>query len=740
MRQLNPELRGNLRRWPGGRRRVPTILQMEATECGVACLAMILAHHGRWVSLEELRVRCGVSRDGANAANIARAAREYGLVARGFVHPRKTLFKLPFPMILYWRRGHFVVLEGIRGDRLYINDPNDGPRRISPREFDDGYTGIGLAFAPGPRFRKGGSKPSIVRGLRARFGNARGALAFAAVATLTLLVPGVAVPTMARVFVDDVLILGNGDWVLALLLGLASAAGLQGALVWLQRAFLARMEAKLSIVMTTRFFWHLATLPMQFFGQRWPGDLVNRVASNDAVARLLSDELAVNVINVAAMGLYVAVMATYDVSLTLFAVGIVAANVAVLLLASRARQDANRRLLREEGNLAGASVDGVRMIESLKATGAESDFFMRWSGLHANSLDARQRLMLVTTLAGVAPPLLSLMGVIAVLGVGGRRVLDGALTIGGLVAFQILMQSFSRPVEGLVRFGAHIQTVRGDIARLDDVLQYEPDERAVRGIDGKAADVTAPPPRGSVELDGVTFGYNLKEPPLIEDFSLSIEPGRRVALVGSSGSGKSTVARLVCGLLSPWSGTVRIDGTDLADLHPAHLSERVSYVDQELVLFEGTVRENVSLWDPTVSEDHIVQALRDAAIHDVIASRARKYDARVEERGSNFSGGQRQRLEIARALARNPAILVLDEATSALDPVTEMEIDEHLRRRGCTCLIIAHRLSTVRDADEIVVLDRGRIVQRGTHRRLTAEEGLYRTLVTGSSDRADSNP
>ena len=409
------------------------------------------------------------------------------------------------------------------------------------------------------------------------------------------------------------------------------------------------MEAKLSILMTTRFFWHLATLPMQFFGQRWPGDLVNRVASNDAVAGLLSDELAVNVINVAAMGFYAAVMSTYDVPLTLFAVGIVAVNLAVLLLASRSRQDANRRLLGEEGNLAGAAVDGVRMIESLKATGAESDFFMRWSGLHANVLHARQRLMLVTTLAGVAPPLLSLLGVIAVLGLGGLRVLDGTLTIGGLVAFQILMQNFSRPVEGLVRFGAHIQTVRGDIARLDDVLQYKPDERAVRGIDGNAADVTAAPPRGSVELDGIAFGYNVKEPPLIEDFSLTIEPGRRVALVGSSGSGKSTVARLVCGLLSPWSGTVRIDGSDLADLHPAHLSERVSYVDQELVLFEGTVRENVSLWDPTVSEDHIVQALRDAAIHDVIASRGRKYDARRRGRGKQL---QRRAAPTARDRSR----------------------------------------------------------------------------------------
>ena len=369
---------------------MPTILQMEATECGAVCLAMVLAHHGRWVSLEELRIRCGVSRDGANAANIVRAARKYGLVARGFAHPKETLFDLPFPMILYWSHGHFVVLEGIRGSRFYVNDPNDGPGRISAREFDDAYTGIGLALAPGPRFRKGGSKPSIVRGLRARFGNARGALAFAAVATLTLLVPGVAVPTMARVFVDDVLILGNGDWVAALLFGLASAAALQGALVWLQRSFLARMEVKLSVLMTTRFFWHLTTLPMQFFGQRWPGDLVNRVVSNDVVARLLSDELAVNVINVAAMGFYAVVMSTHDVPLTLFAAGIVAANLAVLRLASRVRQDANRRLLKEQGRLDGAAVDGIDTIESLKANGAESEFFTRWSGMHANALDARQ--------------------------------------------------------------------------------------------------------------------------------------------------------------------------------------------------------------------------------------------------------------------------------------------------------------------------------------------------------------
>ena len=368
------------------------------------------------------------------------------------------------------------------------------------------------------------------------------------------------------------------------------------------------------------------------------------------------------------------------------------------------------------------------MIETLKANGAEGEFFERWSGTHANALAAQQELGLATNLLNVVPPLLSSFTTIAILGVGGLRLLDGALTVGGLVAFQALARSFSAPLEGLVRFAADLQTIKGDVARLDDILQHEPDARAARGMEEPPPEAPEPP-RGFVTLENVSFGYNVREAPLIENFNLSVEPGQRVALVGSTGSGKSTIGRLVCGLLKPWSGAVRIDGRAIEDVPPAHLFETISYVDQEVVLFEGSVRDNVTLWNPLVEDHYGARALRDAAVHDEVMSRPRKSDAPVEENGRNFSGGQRQRLEIARALVSDPAVLVLDEATAALDPVTEQKIDDRLRQRGCTCLIVAHRLSTIRDADKIVVLDGGRVVQQGTHDRLIEEDGLYRMLV-----------
>ncbi len=718
----------NLDRRRGGRHATPVVLQMETTECGAACVAMILAHHGLWASLEELRLRCGVSRDGSKAANMLRAAREYGLLAQGYKREPGRLFDLPFPMIVFWNFNHFIVVEGIRGKTVYIVDPAEGPRRLTLDEFDVGFTGVCLAFAPGPAFQRGGSRPSVYHGLLSRLGKAGVALSLLVLTTLMLVVPGLAVPTLLKVFVDDVLIPRSDSLVSALLIALGLAAVLQGALTWLQQICIARLETKLALVSSMRFLWHLMTLPATFFGQRFAGDIADRVASNDKIAQLLSGELATNAINMLTMVVYAAVMLSYDLVLTLVAFALVAINLVALRLVSKARENGNRRLLKEQGRVAGTSVNGIQMIETLKANGSEGEFFSRWAGIHANYLSAQQQLALLTNLLSVVPPLLTSLAAIAILGVGGLRILEGALTIGGLLAFQSLARSFAQPIDGLVRFGANLQTIRGEIARLDDVLNHVQDDRAAHGMDGQNIEML-PTVRGFVTLDNVSFGYNRQEPPLIENFSLSIRPGQRVALVGGSGSGKSTVGKLICGLLEPWSGTVRLDDRPMRDIPPSHLARFLAYVDQDVFLFQGSVRDNVALWNPVIEDRAVIQALRDAALHDDIASRPGRYDAAVDENGRNFSGGQRQRLEIARALAGDPAILLFDEATAALDPVTEMEIDDNLRRRGCTCVIVAHRLSTIRDADEIIVLERGRIIQRGAHSDLVEADGPYRNLI-----------
>ncbi len=709
--------------------RTPTVLQMEAVECGAAALAMVLAHHGRIVPLEELRLACGVSRDGSKASSMLRAARHYGLVAKGYRREPADLKGLPLPVVVHWNFNHFLVVEGFGKDRVYLNDPATGPRHVPYEEFDQAFTGVAMTFERGETFEGGGERPSMIAALRRRASGSGAALAYMVLAGFALLVPGMITPTFSRIFVDDVLVRSLTHWMTPLLWAMGAVAAATISLVWLQQRYLLRFETKLALDSSAKFFWHVLRLPVEFFAQRYAGEIGNRVELNDRIARLLSGDLATTALGVMVIAFYAVLMVQYDLVLAAIAVVTALLNMGALRYVSRLRTDLNQRLLQDRGKAMGTAMGGLQTIETLKATGAESDFFARWSGQQAKVVNAQQQLQLATELLGAVPPLLLTLDTALILGVGGVRVMDGHLSMGMLVAFQSLVLLFLSPVNRLVTLGGTLQEVRGDVARLDDVLRARTDPGATPTDEGTITDDVPVKLSGALELRGVSFGYSRLEPPLIENFDLLLRPGSRVALVGGSGCGKSTVAKLVSGLYEPWSGDILFDGRPRASIPRSVMTNSLGVVDQEIFMFEGSIRDNISLWDATISESELARAGRDACIHEEVTARAGGYASRVAESGGNFSGGQRQRLEIARALAADPSILVLDEATSALDPATEKAIDDAIRQRGCTCLIVAHRLSTIRDCDEIIVLDRGKIVERGTHDALCSANGRYRELI-----------
>jgi NHLM bacteriocin system ABC transporter peptidase/ATP-binding protein len=708
---------------------------MEAVECGAAALGSVLGYFGRIVPLEELREECGVSRDGVTAKNVVRAARKYGLGAQGFKKETTQLPELPLPAILFWNFNHFVVLEGFSGNRkrVFLNDPGTGPRQVTWQQLDEAFTGVVLTFRKTPEFRPGGREPSLIQAVPERIRGAEAAITFLALSGLALVVPGFALPVFARVFVDQVLVGGLQSWLAPLLIGLALTAVVRTAITALQERYLLRLETRLGVTGAGTFVWHVLRLPVGFFAQRYAGDVAGRVGMNQQIASIMSGRLATTAVDLVVIAFYGVLMLMYDVGLTVVAVLAAVFNLLIVRWLGRARVDANRRLLQEEAKFSGALMSGLQNMETVKATSREPELFASLSGHMANVTTTAQELDARTTFFNVLPEVLEALVVAVVLVWGAQKVMLGEMTMGMLVAFQSLNASFMGPVAALVGLTSEIQDLQVQMNRVDDVLRYPADPRAgvadVPG-DAQAARMPARKLSGRVQLKGVTFGYSRLAPPLISDFNLELEPGSRVALVGSSGSGKSTVSKLVCQLYQPWEGEVLFDGVPARDIPRPVLTSSLAFVDQDLVLFEGTIRDNLTLWDSTAPDQDVVRAAKDALIHEAIVARPSGYDAFVNEGGGNFSGGQRQRLDIARALAGDPRILVLDEATSALDPLTERTIDENLRARGCTCIIVAHRLSTIRDCDEIIVMEYGRVVQRGTHPELMQQAGgLYQRLI-----------
>ena len=720
---------------PQKRVKTPSVLQMEAVECGAASLAMILAYYECIVPLERMRQDCGVSRDGSKASNLLKAARKYGMTAKGYHMDIEGLREIATPAILFWNFNHFVVFEGFKGKSVYINDPASGPRSILLDEFNQSFTGIVLTFEKGPSFKKGGKKPSVVKSLGKRLSGYRAVISLVVLTGLFLIIPGLVIPTFSKIFVDDILVARMENWIRPLIVAMVITTLLRGILTWIQKHYLLRFETKLAISESIKFFRYIFRLPVEFFSQRYAGDIGSRFVLNDRVATLLSEELAANFLNLVMVFFYAALMFQYDVILTSLSVFIALLNLAILKYVSGKRTLLNQSLQQQYGKLMGISMNGLQMIETLKATGSESDFYAQWSGNQAKVINTRQKLAVPNQLLSVLPVTLLSLNNIAILAIGALRVMDGYLTMGMLVAFQSLMMSFLQPFNQMVNLGGVLQDTKAYLTRLDDVFNYQTDKRFDTPSPQNAKKDTTLMLSGKSKLSGVleikniSFGYSKLEPPLIENFSLTLTPGARVALVGGSGSGKSTIAKLISGLYEPWEGDILYDGLPFHQIPRYLMTNSLSLVDQDIFLFEGTVRDNITMWDETITDLEVTRAAKDACIHDDIASRMGGYYSLMGEGGDNFSGGQRQRIEIARALVINPSILIMDEATSALDTQTEKIIDDNLRKRGCTCVIVAHRLSTIRDADEIIVLRNGKVVERGTHEELMSKDGVYAGLI-----------
>ena len=720
---------------PESRVRTPAIVQMESSECGAASLAIILAYYGRVIPLAQLRRECGVSRDGSKASNILAAGRAHGLRAEGFRKELSRLKDVLCPYILFWNFNHFLVVEGYRKGRVYLNDPGCGRRKVTQEEFAEAYTGVVLALEPGPDFRQTARKASVALGLRERLKGSEAALAICISAGILLAIPGVIYALLLQMFVDRVLIGPYRDWAAPIVAGILITAVLQVAAGQIQRGMLRRLRRRLSTVLSSGFVWHLLHLPFSYYAQRLADELSGRVELNGTVADVLSERLVRALTDALVIVLSVAVMTRFDPVLSGMAVLFACCQFVLLWMVAKRLSDGKRQVAHLSGKTWGIALSGLQSIRTIKASGLESDFFERWAGHFAKLMSARQEIDFSNEAFAALPALLSDGMTLLVLAAGGFRVMDGALTVGQLVAVALLMSGVLRRGARLVSLGPAIQTLKMDLARLDDVLENPPAE----ALSPPAAPRCRPGSSrltGRVELCNVSFGYNhVAAPPLIEGLSLIIEPGQRVALVGASGSGKSTVARLVAGLHQPAKGEILFDGYPRAAIPREVLTSSLALVEQDISLFEGTFLENLTLWNTAIPPDAVAGACRDALIEDLILAMPRGYHSELMEGAANLSGGQRQQLELARALVSNPSILVLDEATSALDAETEYRIDRNLRRRGCSCLIAAHRLATIADCQEIIVLDRGRVVERGRHHELIRAQGQYARLLAQESSR-----
>jgi NHLM bacteriocin system ABC transporter peptidase/ATP-binding protein len=719
MKRKNPVNKGVVK--------VPVVMQMEALECGAASLTMILAYYGLWVPLEQVRKDCGVSRDGSRASNILKAARGYGLKAQGYrFEPESLREKGTFPCIIHWEFNHFVVLDGFKGKRAYLNDPAKGSYSVSLEQFDESFTGVCIMFEPGEDFVPGGKPKSILGFAKRKLRGAEAAIAFVVLTTVITSFMGVVEPVFSRIFMDRLLTGESPGWFYPLLGAMCIATVISLVVEWINAIYTLKINGKLAVVSNSEYFWHVLKLPMEFFSQRMAGDISMRQSTNEDIANTMVSVIAPLFLNTVMMLFYLVAMIKYSPLLTIVGIGAILINVVLSRIISAKRINITRVSQCNAGKLYGTTVSGIEMIETIKSSGAENGFFEKWAGYQAGVNTGTVEYGEIDNFLGAIPEFVTAITDIAVLSLGAYLVINGQFTIGMVMAFQGFMTGFTAPADSIIQASQTIQEMRTDMERVQDVMDYptdmELDELDENGNYGKIL--------GTVELKNVTFGYSRLEPPLIENFSIKIEQGQKIAFVGSSGCGKSTLSKLISGLYQPWSGEILFDGKQRSEIPNSVFTGSVAVVDQDIVLYEDTIANNISMWDKSIADFEMILAARDAQIHDDIMQRDGGYNYKLTEGGKDLSGGQRQRLEIARVLAIDPTIIIMDEATSALDAKTEQEVVKTISDRGITQIVITHRLSTIRDCDLIIVLDHGKIVEQGTHDELYAKGGRYATLVS----------
>ena len=700
--------------------KVPVVMQMEALECGAASLAMICAYYNKWIPLEQIRVDCGVSRDGANAKNLLVAAKGYRYEADDLKKNGK------FPCIIHWNFNHFVVLDGFKGKKAVINDPAKGNYTVSMETFDKSFTGICLMFEPNENFVPSGKRKSVLSFAVKRLSGAKAAVVFVVFTTLISALIGVITPAFSRIFMDRLLTHESPDWFYPFLIALSAMSALQLVISALETYYSNRINGKLATVGSSTFLWKVLHLPMEFFSQRLAGDIQGRQGSNAGIANSVVNTFAPLALNAIMMVFYLVVMIRYSWILTLVGLSSLVINAWMSSIISKKRVNITRVSMRDAGKLAGATVAGVEMIETIKASGAENGFFERWAGYQASVNAQKVKYAKINQYLGMIPSVVSTITGIVVLTLGVWFAMEGTFTVGMIMAFQGVLSSFSAPATTFISAGQTIQEMRTQMERVEDVMEYREDDCYKTEVKEESFAKLS----GNIELKNITFGYSRLSEPVIRDFSLTVKPGQRVALVGTSGCGKSTISKLVSGLYQPWSGEILYDGKHLSEIDRDVFTGSLAVVDQEITLFEGTIAENIKMWDTSIEDFEMILAARDAQIHEEIMHRDGGFNYRIAEGGKDFSGGQRQRLEIARVLAQDPSIIILDEATSALDAKTEYDLVKAVKDRGITCIVVAHRLSTIRDCDEIIVLDHGVTVERGTHEELYAKGGKYTQLVS----------